>query len=115
MPHDWRYADLMRQKRLLSIGLLSLGAIVLWTLPFGSRVQQASPPDSLSGTIDGHMVIAKDIELSGDGVFGFTGVPVDDTSVVVVAGVEGRTLIWAETVRVSGPIPQLIEVQNIIQ
>ena len=115
MLDDRRYADLMRQKRLLPIGLLSPGVIVLWTLPFGAWIQQASPPDSLSGTIDGRMVIAKDIELSGDGIFGFTGVPVDDSRVVVVAGVEGRTLIGAETVRVSGPIPQLIEVQNIIQ
>ena len=54
-------------------------------------------------------------EVSADGVFEFTGVPLGDYRVVVVADVEGRTLIWADAVRVRGPIPQLIEIQNIIQ
>lgn len=54
-------------------------------------------------------------EVSADGEFEFTGVPLGDYRVVVVAGVEGRTLIWAEAVRVAGPIPQILEPQNIIQ
>ncbi len=54
-------------------------------------------------------------EVSVDGVFEFTGVPLGNYRVVVVAEAEERTLIWAEAVTVSGPIPQLIEVQNIIQ
>ena len=192
MAISWRDTGLMKPTRLMSMGPFLLIAILLWTRPAGSTVQQESPPDSPLGTIVGHVAIGTELEVSAlarvilmssnwaelwngavqrslddyfnryradiarnraayneiagwayrdaagsvisemqrslgekfsnwvsevsaDGGFEFSGVPLGDYRVVVVADVEGRTLIWAEAVRVSGPIPQLIEVQNIIQ
>ncbi len=54
-------------------------------------------------------------EVSPDGRFEFTGVPLGEHKVVVLAEAGKGSLIWAETVNVRSPIPQFIEVQNRIQ
>ena len=51
-------------------------------------------------------------------LIGFSGLiawPFGDHAVGVDSGIERRTLVWAETVKASRPIPQLIEFKNIIQ
>ena len=54
-------------------------------------------------------------EVSPDGRFEFTGVPLGEHKVVVLAEAGKGSLIWAETVNVRSSIPQFIEVQNRIQ
>ncbi len=53
--------------------------------------------------------------VSPEGRFEFGDVPLGEYKVIVVASADARNLIWAETIKLTSPIPQFIEIRNRIQ